>query len=100
MVPLQNIRELANLPVQLLIRQRYLLARLPFPDQGGLVPRGSCQVPVQTVLRNIELAANEPLGERLVPPRISPDSLSIYDIAPDTPPSSIYAPFLKNPSSV
>ena len=64
---LQHVGELADFAVQILVAQHAGVARLAFPDDGGLVLAGGGQVPVEAVVAGVELAADEPLRERLVP---------------------------------
>src|SRR6266478_4070458 len=40
---------------------------LPFPDERSFVPGGAMQMAVQTILRDIQFAANKPLSERRLP---------------------------------
>jgi len=46
---LQDVAELRDLQKELAICEHPLLARLPFPDEGGLVLPGTRNVPVQAV---------------------------------------------------
>ena len=67
MVPLQNIGELAHFSMQLLVSESHFVPGFAFPDQGRFIPCRPGQMPVETVLRNIQFAADEPLRERLFP---------------------------------
>ncbi len=58
---LQAVGCLANAAVQLLIGEDDLLARLPFPDDGGLVLTGRSEMAIEAVVGNIRLAAFIPL---------------------------------------
>jgi hypothetical protein len=53
--------------VEFLIGDDALVARLAFPDDGGLVLARSGQVAVDAVVADVGLASGEPLGERRVP---------------------------------
>lgn len=53
--------------MELLISEGALIARLTFPDQCGLIASPGSQVPVETVVRDIDLAANEPFSMRRLP---------------------------------
>ena len=53
--------------MQLLIRDRALVARLPFPKDGGLVAPASFQMSVETIFRNIQFPPNEPFREWRAP---------------------------------
>src|SRR5439155_19786983 len=66
-VSLQNVREAANLAMQLLISQCPFLARLPFPQNGGLVAAVGCQMSIQAVLGKGEFSANKPFRKRRFP---------------------------------
>ena len=66
-VSLQNVREAANLAMQLLISQCPFLARLPFPQNGGLVAAVGGQMSIQAVLGKIEFSANKPFRKRRFP---------------------------------
>ena len=46
---LQDVAELRDLEKELAVCEHPLLARLPFPDEGGLVLPGTRNVPVQAV---------------------------------------------------
>ena len=63
----QHVGELADLAVQHLVREHAAVARLAFPDDGGLVAARPVQVAIEAVGAGVELAADEPLGVRLVP---------------------------------
>ena len=63
----QNVRKLADFGVQLLISERARLAGFTFPDQRGFVASPGGEMPVETVVRDIDLAADKPLGVRWVP---------------------------------
>src|SRR5579863_9106930 len=52
---------------QLLIGERSRIARLAFPQDGRLVLAPGGYVPIQTVVRKIQLAADEPLGKWQLP---------------------------------
>ena len=63
-VPFQHIRETANFVMQLLVGERALVARFAFPDDCRLVSARPAQMPIETILRDVEFAADEPLRER------------------------------------
>ena len=66
-VALEHIRKAAHFAMELLVGDDAPLARLAFPDDRRLVlPRGA-EMPVEAVLRDIELAAGEPLREGHLP---------------------------------
>ena len=72
-VALEDVGEAADLVVKLFVGEGALFARLAgsgglaFPDQRGLVGAGGAQVPVEAIVADIELAADEPLGVGLLP---------------------------------
>ncbi len=66
-IALQDVGEAADLAVQLRVGDRARLARLAFPDDRRLVLGRSAQMPVEAVLRDVELAADEPFRERRLP---------------------------------
>src|SRR5215510_13920653 len=53
--------------MKLLIGQGASITRFAFPDNGGFVLAPGSQMPIETVVRNIGLAADKPLGKRLFP---------------------------------
>jgi len=58
--------ELVDLSVEILIRVRARLAELAFPLDGGLVFPAVLDVPVDAVVRRVQLAVHEPLVERCI----------------------------------
>src|SRR5882724_3724686 len=71
--------------MQLLVGERALVARFSLPDNCCLVsPKAfGAQMPIQTILRDIEFPAHEPLRERRLPlenffPRRAPDQLARF----------------------
>ena len=72
-VLLEDIREAADLMMELLVSKRSFLAwfagacRLAFPNERGFVRGGCSQVPVEAIVTDIELASRDPLGERFLP---------------------------------
>src|ERR1039458_6574390 len=64
---LEDVRELLHFAVQIPVRERAPVARLALPYDGGLVSRGAASVTVDAVRRDVELAADEPLGVRRFP---------------------------------
>ena len=54
--------------MQLGVGERARVARLAFPENGGArSPKARRQIAVEAVVRDVRLAADKPLGERLVP---------------------------------
>src|SRR5216683_633544 len=53
--------------MKVLIAEHTAVTRFPFPDDGGLVLAASLHMPVEAVVADVEFAADEPLGVRLVP---------------------------------
>jgi hypothetical protein len=93
-VAFEDIAEPADLVMKLFVGEGALFARLaggcglPLPDQGGLVGARGVQMPVETIVTDIELAADEPLGVRLVPfqhpgPALGPDQFRFGLPAPE-----------------
>src|SRR6185436_540945 len=77
---LEYVCKLANFGVQLLISEGACLAGFTFPDQCGFVPAPRAQVSIETVVRNVDLAAGKPLRVRWIPlqnrvPRLEPVKL-------------------------
>jgi hypothetical protein len=66
-VPLQHVREAADIAVQLLVGERALIARLAFPEDRRLVAVRAGEMPVEAVFGNVELPAHEPLREWRLP---------------------------------
>ena len=58
---LEHVGELRDLAVEREVGQRAALARLAFPDEGGLVAARTADVTVDAVDAGVELAAHEPL---------------------------------------
>src|SRR5690606_40167861 len=76
----ENVGELPDLAVQVPVRHDPHVARLTLPDQSRLVPPRPRQVPIETVVRDVQLSADEPLRERRRPvqdplPRLDPVKL-------------------------
>jgi hypothetical protein len=53
--------------MQLLIGKRAFVARFAFPNDCRLVATRPVEMPVQTIFRNVEFAADKPLRERRLP---------------------------------
>src|ERR1700722_665978 len=73
--------------MQLLIGQRANLAGFAFPDDGGFIFARGLHVAVEAVVREVDLAADKPLGPRAIPfenfvPFLEPVQL-IGDTAPE-----------------
>src|ERR1700730_7896638 len=64
---LQYVCELANFGMKLLISKGALVAWLAFPKEGGLVTATGAEMPIETVVRDIDLAARKPLRMRRLP---------------------------------
>jgi hypothetical protein len=64
---LEHIGEAANFAVKLLIGEGALVARFAFKNNRGLVLARAGQMAVETVLADIELAADEPFCKRRLP---------------------------------
>ena len=58
---LEDVRKLADLAVQVLISQDATVARLALPNDGRFVFSPRRQVPVEAVVRGVDLSADEPL---------------------------------------
>ena len=93
-VSLEDIGEATDIAVKLLVSDDALLARLivtgglAFPDDRGLVRRGSIEPFVEAVGADIELATDEPLRDGLLPlenllPRLQPDELVLRLLRPE-----------------
>src|SRR5262245_22268260 len=63
----QHIREVADLLMELLVGEGPRVARFALPDDGGLVLAPCRKVPVEAVVRDVDLSSDEPFGEGLVP---------------------------------
>jgi hypothetical protein len=63
----QDVRERADLTIQVPVRQGTPVTGLPFPDERRLVPARRAHVPVEAIGARIELAADEPLRVWRVP---------------------------------
>jgi hypothetical protein len=63
---LESVREPRDVRVQLAIRDPARVARLAFPDDRGLFA-ATLEVTVETVVRGVERAADEPLRVRRIP---------------------------------
>ena len=64
---LQDVRERANLGVQLGVRQRAAIARLAFPHERRFGAARSGQMTVEAVDAGVDLSADEPLRVRRLP---------------------------------
>ena len=64
---LQHVRELLHLDVEVPIGECATIARLAFPDDCRFVASRRLDVPVDAIVRNIDLAADEPSCARRVP---------------------------------
>src|ERR1044071_1982702 len=66
-VSLQHVREPANIAMQLLVGKCSFVSRFAFPENGRLVSVRSGEMAVETILRNVQFPAHEPLRERRSP---------------------------------
>ena len=64
---LQNVRELLHFSPKLLVGVSANFARLAFPDQRGFILARRLYMPVQTVVRKIDLPAHKPFRPRCIP---------------------------------
>ena len=64
---LQGVGESLHLVEQVGVRQHARVARLTLPVEGDLVATTGLDVAVETVVADIQLPADEPLGERQLP---------------------------------
>src|SRR5260370_23077397 len=65
---LEGVGKLGYAPVQLLVSQDALLEILSLPDDGGLGASPRSEMPVNTVVGHVGLAADKPLSEGRVRP--------------------------------
>src|SRR5215467_12115325 len=63
----ESIRESADLVMQHLITESSNFTRLAFPQNRQFVFSWTAQVPIDTVVRNVRLSADEPFRKRHVP---------------------------------
>ena len=63
----QRVGEAIHFALEHAERQHARIARLAFPDDGGLVAPRGMRVPVHAVVGDVELSAHEPFGPRRVP---------------------------------
>ena len=69
--------------MQLLIGERSFVARFAFPENRGLVSVRPGQVPIETILRDVQFPADKPFRERRLPfqnflPALLPDELARF----------------------
>src|SRR5213080_1796840 len=64
---LQNIREATDFSMQLLISECARVAGLAFPNQSRFVAPPGSEMTVETVVRDVDLAADKPLRVRGFP---------------------------------
>src|SRR6266404_5391911 len=67
--------------MQLLISESTSVTRFALPDNCRFIPARPRQMSIQTILRNVEFAADEPLRERRLPfedlfPSAAPDKFA------------------------
>ena len=79
-VSLQDVREAADIAMQLLVGQRAFFARFAFPEDRRLVSVRPVEMPVEAILGDVQFPADEPFRERRLPfehlfPRLLPDQL-------------------------
>jgi hypothetical protein len=93
-ISFEDVGEQANVVMHLLVSECAFFAgfagrrRFAFPDQRGLVGCGGAEPFVEAVVTDIELSADKPLGERLLPlqhffPRLEPDQLVLRLFRPE-----------------
>ena len=85
---LEHVGEAAHHGVQFLKSDLAFVARLTLPEDGNLVFAGRLQVPVQAVVRGVDLAADEPFDKRRVPfknvrPLLEPGQLAFGELSPE-----------------
>src|SRR5204862_3818943 len=78
---LQDVRELLDVDVQVPVGERAAIAGLALPDQRRFVAARRVDVPVEAVVRDVELAAKKPFRVRRLPladrlPALEPAELS------------------------
>src|SRR5262249_59446292 len=78
---LEDVRERADLTVQVPVGQRPAIARLAFPDDRRLVAARRARVPVEAIRAGVQLPTDEPLRVRRLPlqhlaPRTNPVQLA------------------------
>ena len=84
--PLSTLANLRHLALQVLIAEHAAVAGLALPDQRGLVLVRPLAMAVDAVVRGVELAADEPLGERRLPvEHLLPGLEPVEDLAPARP---------------
>ena len=80
--------------MELFISKRALLARfsrggrLAFPHECGFIGRWGVEMPIQAIVTDVKLAADEPFGKRFLPlqnfgPRFEPDQFVFRRAAPE-----------------
>ena len=80
-VSLQDVRETADIAMQLLVSERAFIARLALPENGGLVSIRPGQMAIEAILRDVQFPAREPFRERRLPfqdfaPALLPDEFA------------------------
>src|SRR5579863_2722461 len=85
---LQHVGAARNSREQLLVRERADFAWFAFPDEGGLVLAPGRHVPVETIVREIQFAAEEPFGPRHIPFEDLRPWLEPFDFARDPAPEA------------
>src|SRR4051812_25228754 len=63
----EDVSETTDLRVQLLIGQGAPLSRFAFPDDGSLISARRLEMTIEAILRHVEFASDEPLGEGRFP---------------------------------
>src|SRR5206468_6519540 len=64
---LERVRKSRDVSEQLEVRERTAIARLPFPDERGLVAARAADVAIETVDAGVQRAADEPFRVRRLP---------------------------------
>jgi hypothetical protein len=63
----QRVCKATDFAMEIEISERALVAGLAFPNECGLVAPPSFQMPIETIHSNVELSAQEPFRERVLP---------------------------------
>src|SRR5213075_1050019 len=63
----QNVRELLHLDEEVPVREGTPVTGLPLPDERRLVPSRRIDMPIDAIVRNIDLATEKPLRARRLP---------------------------------
>ena len=85
---LEHVGEARYQAVQFLVGDHALIAGFAFPQDGDFILAMRGEMPVETVVGDVGLAAHEPLRERRVPfehvgPFLEPEQLALGQFAPE-----------------